>query len=222
MQLASAIEHTLLKPEASDSAVERLCDEAEAHGFCGVCVNPMHVARVAKRLAVSANAPRVVTVVGFPLGSQQPEIDAQCARRCLDDGAQELDMVISAGAALSGDLDYVSRQVEILREVTRGAVLKVILETGHFSATQLEAVALAALKGAPDFLKTSTGFGPRGASVEDVLLMSRLAGDACGVKASGGIRDTKTASAMLQAGATRIGTSCGVAIVSGEAQPSGY
>ena len=222
MQLASSIEHTLLKPEASYAAVEQLCDEAANYGLFGVCVNPVHVARAARRLVQSASSAKVVTVVGFPLGSQLPESDAECARRCLDEGAREVDMVISVGAALSGDLDYVSRQVDSLREVTNGATLKVIVETGYFSMEQLELVALAALKGAPDFLKTSTGFGPRGASVEDVCLLSRLGGDSCRVKASGGIRDATSASAMLQAGASRIGTSCGVAIVSGEVSSSVY
>lgn len=222
MTLASAIEHTLLKQEASYSAVARLCDEAVEHGFFGVCVNPAHVERVASRLSSAQDAPRLVTVVGFPLGGQQPEVDAECARRSLGEGAQEVDMVISVSAAISGDLDYLSRQVDCVREATDGAVLKVILETGHFRPERLRQVALAALKASPDFLKTSTGFGPRGATTEDVRLLSRLCGSTRGVKASGGIRDAGTAKEMLGAGATRLGTSNGVAIVSGALSSSTY
>jgi deoxyribose-phosphate aldolase len=156
----------------------------------------------------------VVSVVGFPLGGSLPAAQADEAERVLALGADEIDMVIPLGLALAGELGEVTRAVEVVRNATRGKVLKAILETGLFGPSELESVARAALAGAPDFLKTSTGFGPRGASVEDVECLVRCSSGQAQVKASGGIRTASQARALLQAGATRLGTSAGVAIVS--------
>ena len=211
--LAAAIEHTLLRATATPDEIRRLCAEARIHGFCGVCVNPRFVALAARELADVP--PRVVTVVAFPLGASVPEVAAFEAQRAIADGADELDLVIPIGEALGGDLEAVARAVGTVREATRGATLKVILETGCFTESQLDAVARAALCAAPDFLKTSTGFGPRGASVEDVRTLVALGAGRTQVKAAGGIRSAADARALLAAGATRLGTSSGVALVAG-------
>jgi len=213
-RLARAIEHTLLRASATPADVERLAREAIEHGFVGVCVNPLHAARV--RALLGGSRVRVVCPVGFPLGASVPEVVAREAERALADGADEIDMVIPLGLALGGLLDAVTEAVATVRLVVGTHVLKAILETGLFDRAALEAVARAALAGRPDFLKTSTGFGPRGATVEDVELLVRWSSGQAGVKASGGIRTTREAEALLAAGATRLGTSAGVAIVAGE------
>lgn len=218
-RVAAAIEHTQLKPEAPPSAIDRLCEEAVAHRFLGVCVNPTFVKRAAAN--VSESDVLVVSVVGFPLGASTPAAVAFEAERALADGAREIDMVIPVGRALAGELDAVESAVRTVRTATEGAALKVILETGHFAVEALPDVAGAALGGGADFLKTSTGFGPRGASVEDVRLLRTIAPESVGVKAAGGIRDLAGAIAMLDAGANRLGTSRGVDLVAGK-EGSGY
>jgi deoxyribose-phosphate aldolase len=213
-RLARAIEHTLLRASATPAAVVRLAGEAIEHGFVGVCVNPVHAARA--RALVLGSRVRVVCTVGFPLGASVPEVVAREAERALADGADEIDMVIPLGLALAGELRVVSEAVATVRSAVGTHALKAILETGLFDRSALEAVARAALDGGPDFLKTSTGFGPRGATVEDVELLVRWSCGQAQVKASGGIRTTREAEALLAAGATRLGTSAGVAIVTGE------
>jgi deoxyribose-phosphate aldolase len=213
MDLASAIEHTLLRAEATPEAIERLCREATAHHFQGVCVNPVFVRRAVSTLLGSSV--RVVTVVGFPLGASAPEALAFEARTAIEHGAHEVDMVIPIGLALAGSWRDVTAHVSKVRAATTGSVLKVILETGHFDEAALHRCAEAVLEAAPDFLKTSTGFGPRGASIRDIEIFKTLCPPSVGIKASGGIRTRAAALAMLEAGATRIGTSNGVAIVTG-------
>ncbi|MFN3368954.1 MAG: deoxyribose-phosphate aldolase, partial [Thermus sp.] len=159
---------------------------------------------------------RLVTVVGFPRGYQAKEVKALEAALALAQGADEVDMVIHLGRASAGDYAYIEEEVRAVRQAAPKAVLKVILETGHFAPEALGSLAEAAIRGGADFLKTSTGFGPRGASLEDVELLVRVARGRAQVKAAGGIRDREAAIKLLEAGATRLGTSSGVALVKGE------
>ncbi len=213
LELARYIDHTLLKPEATEADVRRLVREALDHYFYAVCVNPRFVPLV---MAEKGDAPlKVAAVVGFPLGANASPIKAAEVALAVAQGAEEIDMVIPIGAAKAGDLAAVEADVRAVREAAPGAVLKVILETGFFTPEELRPLAEVALRGGADFLKTSTGFGPRGASLEDVRLLKAVAGDRAEVKASGGIRDRETAWAMIEAGASRIGTSSGVKLVGG-------
>ena len=210
-RLAGYIDHTLLKPDATPADIDRLVEEALENYLYAVCVNPAFVPRV---MAKKGDAPlRVAAVVGFPLGANAPEIKAQEAALAVAQGADEIDMVIPIGRARAGDLAAVEAEVRAVRRAVPGAVLKVILETGFFTPEEIRALAEAAIKGGADFLKTSTGFGPRGATLEDVRLLREVAGDRAKVKASGGIRDKKTAWAMIEAGSDRIGASSGVKLV---------
>jgi deoxyribose-phosphate aldolase len=211
-RLSQTIEHTLLGATTTPAMVARLCAEAIEYGFLAVCVPPIQVARAKSELRLSQV--RVVSVVGFPLGGSLPGAVADEAERVLTLGADEIDMVIPLGLALGGELEAVTLAVAAVRSAARGKILKAIVETGLFGPSELEAVARATLAGAPDFLKTSTGFGPRGASVEDVERLVRWSSGQAQVKASGGIRTAQQARALLAAGATRLGTSSGVAIVS--------
>lgn len=208
-----AIEHTRLKADTTPKDIEQLCREAVENGFGGVCVNPMYVPQVSKFLAGSPVA--VVTVVGFPLGASSLRADCAEAEWTIEQGAREVDMVIPIGLALSGDYAAVARHVAGVRKATQGAVLKVILECGFFDTEALRNVCRAAAEAAPDYLKTATGFGPRGATVDDVTLLSEVAtrsSSTMRVKASGGVRSLADARRLMAAGAARLGTSSGVAI----------
>ncbi len=209
--LASAIEHTLLRASATPAEVDQLCDEARQYGFHGVCVNPAYVSRACGRLAGSAV--RVVTVAAFPLGASVAEVAAREAEQAVVDGAHEIDLVAPLGLARAGDLQSVTRFVRGVRAVVPRVTLKVILETGYFPGGALEEVARAVLDAQPDFLKTCTGFGPRGATLRDVERLVTVSRGRAEVKAAGGIQTAEQARAMLAAGASRIGTSRGVAIV---------
>ncbi len=212
-ELAGFIDHTLLKPEATPAQIERLVEEALEHYFYAVCVNPRFVPLVR---AKKGDAPlRVAAVVGFPLGANQSQVKAAEAALAVAQGADEIDMVIPIGAAKAGDLGAVEADVRAVREAAPGAVLKAILETGFFTPEELRPLAEAAIRGGADFLKTSTGFGPRGASLADVRLLKGVAAGRAKVKAAGGIRTREDAWAMIQAGADRIGTSSGVRLVAG-------
>ncbi len=211
LELASYIDHTLLKPEATEEDIRRLVREALEHYFYAVCVHPRFIPLVMEE---KGDAPlKVAAVVGFPLGANASGIKAAEAALAVAQGADEIDMVIPIGAARAGAFEAVYEDVLAVREAVPGARLKVILETGLLSEEAIEGAARAALQAGADCLKTSTGFGPRGASLEDVRLLRAIAGEKAGVKASGGIRDRKTAWAMIEAGATRIGTSSGVQLV---------
>ena len=214
--IARRIDHTLLRPEATASEVDRHCHEALEHGFAAVCVHGLWVARCAALLGGSDV--RVASVVGFPLGCAAPEAKRFEARLALEHGAREIDLMIALGALKSGDLDLVRRDVEgiVVACRERGAIVKLILETASLSRAEKETACAAAVACGVDFVKTSTGFGAAGATTDDVALLRRLVGPAIGVKASGGIRDLATARAMLRAGATRIGTSSSVRIVEEE------
>jgi deoxyribose-phosphate aldolase len=209
------VDHTLLKPNATQEEVGKLCEEAKAYCFASVCVNPSYVPLCAKLLAGSGV--KVCTVVGFPLGSTTPTVKAIEARDAIANGADEIDMVINVGALKSGNDTAVFDDIRAVREATRGKVLKVILETSLLSNEEKVRACAMSKKAGADFVKTSTGFGGGGATVEDIRLMRNAVGPAMGVKASGGIRDAKAAEAMIAAGATRLGTSASVAIVTDSA-----
>jgi deoxyribose-phosphate aldolase len=212
-QLAALVDHTLLKPEATDADVVALVAEGTELGVYAVCVSPSMVPTAVKASgAAEAGGVRVAAVAGFPSGKHVSEVKALEAARAVASGASEIDMVIDVGAALAGDIDAVRRDIEAVRAATAGAVLKVIAESavllGHASPGTLADVCRAAEDAGADFVKTSTGFHPAGgASVRAVALMSETVGGRLGVKASGGIRTPADAVAMLDAGATRLGLS---------------
>jgi deoxyribose-phosphate aldolase len=212
--VASLIDHTLLKPDAIKAAVETLCREAKEFGFATVVVNPCNV-KLASSLLERTNV-KVCTVAGFPLGASKKEVKAYEARRAILDGAREIDMVMNVGALKSQDYRVVEEDMRAVRETCgRSVVTKVILETALLTSEEKIRACEIAKKSGMDFVKTSTGFGPGGATVEDVKLMRSVVGERMGVKAAGGIRDADTAARMIEAGATRIGASASVKIVSG-------
>lgn len=218
--LARFIDHTLLAPNATAARIDRLCDEAREHGFFAVCVQGVWVARCAARLAGSGVI--VAAVAGFPLGGSATRIKVAEAEAASEDGAREIDVVIQIGALVGGDDEFVLRDVRAVAEAcrARGARLKAILETALLDDEQkVRAAELCAAAGA-QFVKTSTGFAAAGANVHDIALLARTVSPALGVKASGGIRDARTARALLAAGATRLGTSASCAIVREDDQRS--
>ncbi|MDD2202121.1 MAG: deoxyribose-phosphate aldolase [Firmicutes bacterium] len=206
------IDHTLLKPDATRHQIERLCEEAVTYGFASVCVNPCHCGLAYELLKASDVA--VCTVIGFPLGATTPLVKAVEARDAIASGASEVDMVINVGALKAGEFDRVLYDIQSVVDAARGrALVKVILETGLLTDEEKVQACTIAKRAGADFVKTSTGFGHGGATVEDVALMRRTVGAEMGVKASGGVRDAATARAMVEAGASRIGASAGVKIV---------
>jgi deoxyribose-phosphate aldolase len=215
--LARAIDHTLLRPEATLAEVHRLIAEAAEHGFASVCLPPVHVSLAAAGLA--GTAVHAGTVVGFPFGYVHPEVRLAESRRAVADGAEELDTVLDLSWFKSGEdrrvLDDLAGWVAGMRAERAGLVLKVILETALLTDEEKARGARLVVAAGADFVKTSTGFAKGGATVEDVQLLARAVAGRIGVKASGGIRDAATARALLAAGATRLGTSSGVAIVRG-------
>lgn len=213
--LAGFIDHTVLKPEACPADIEKLCREAAEFNFAAVCIAPCYVATAAKLL--KETAVKVCTVVGFPLGYQTSAAKAFEAREAVFAGAQEVDMVINIGALKNGQHSFVGEEirqvVQAVKEAAADGLVKVIIETCYLDhAEKVKACQLAKEAGA-DFVKTSTGFGPSGAAVEDVRLMRETIGATMGIKAAGGIRNREQALAMIKAGADRIGTSSGVQIV---------
>lgn len=219
--LARFIDHTLLRPDASPEEIDTLCDEAVEHRFFSVCLNPCWAARASRKLRGSGV--KVASVVGFPLGANTPEIKSMEARRALRDGAREIDMVINIGALKGGDHDLVRKDIAGVSDACRevGALNKVIIETAYLSDEEKVVACRLAVSGRAHFVKTSTGFGPGGATVFDVALMREVVGAKVGVKAAGGIHTADEVREMITAGATRIGASAGVRIVSGEEGESG-
>ncbi len=213
-ELAAVLDHTLLKPEATPTDIDRLCAEAIEYRMHAVCVNPVYVPRAAKMLATSST--HICTVVGFPLGATRSEIKAEEARRAIGDGAEEIDMVLFIGGLKAGLFDEVRRDIETVTSVCHSAkaLCKVILENCLLTQSEKERACDLCAEAGADFVKTSTGLNRAGATVEDVRLMSRrVALRGLGVKAAGGIRTRAAALAMLNAGATRIGSSNSVAIL---------
>ena len=211
--VAGMIDHTLLRPDATRGDIERLCREAAHHGFVTVCVNPAWVVFAARLLG---NAPTLVcSVVGFPLGATTPDVKQYEARRAIYDGAAEIDLVINIGALKSGDLRLVERDIEAVVAACQecGVRSKVIIEAALLSDDEKVTACTLAKAAAADYVKTSTGFGPHGATVADVTLMRRVVGTEMGVKAAGGVGDYQAMKALVEAGATRIGASAGVKIL---------
>lgn len=209
--IASMIDHTLLKPEATPAQIEKLCAEAAEYHFASVCVNPVYIPLAARLL--KGTGVKVCCVVGFPLGAIAPEQKAAEAASCAAMGAEELDMVIHVGAAKAGDWALVQRDIEGVVKAAAGHTVKVIIETCLLTDEEKVKACEAAKAAGADFVKTSTGFSTGGATTHDIALMRKTVGPEMGVKASGGIRDYETAMAMIEAGANRIGASAGIAIV---------
>ena len=212
-QLAGMIDHTFLKPFGTAENIEKLCDEARKYEFAMVAINPAEVETCVKLL--EGSPVRVGAAIGFPLGQTTTECKAFETRDAIAKGATEIDTVINVRALQKGRLDIVKKEIEEMVAICRpaGVICKVILETCYLSDAEKETVCRIAKEAGVDFVKTSTGFGTAGATVEDVALMRRVVGPEIGVKAAGGIRDLDTALAMIKAGATRIGTYSGVTIV---------
>ncbi len=211
--IASLIDHTLLKPEATAADIQKLCTEARHYGFASVCVNPLWVSMAARELARSPV--KGCTVIGFPLGANTIDVKSFEAGLAMSEGAQELDMVLNVGALRGGDPDAVREDIAAVVETAHagGAIVKVILETALLTDEQKIAACLLPKEACADFVKTSTGFGAAGATVEDVALMRRTVGPEMGVKASGGIRSLDDLHRMVTAGATRVGASASVRII---------
>jgi len=218
--IAQYIDHTLLKPEATAADIEKLCREAMEHRFWSVCVNG---SRVAQAYALVENSGvKVACTVGFPLGAMTTDAKRLEVEAAIDDGAQEIDVVLNIGRLKDGDAAYVLRELRDLVEAADERTVKVILETCLLTREEkIRACGLVVESGA-HFVKTSTGFSTGGATTHDIQLMRECVGEKFGVKASGGIRDATVAQGMIQAGATRLGTSAGVAIVKGLAGSGSY
>ena len=218
--LAQLIDHTLLRPEATDEQLRKVCGEARQHGFKTVCVNSCNVRLVAQELSGSSVLP--IAVVGFPLGAQNPDAKAYETRQAIRDGAREIDMVINIGALKSTRYAEVLEDTAAVVQAAAPAPVKVILETSQLSEEEkVIACALSKAAGAA-FVKTSTGFDKAGATVEDITLMRRIVGPELGVKASGGVRSKADVEAMVRAGATRVGASSSVTIVTGGTASGSY
>ncbi|MCE5211168.1 MAG: deoxyribose-phosphate aldolase [Deltaproteobacteria bacterium] len=212
MKLSEYIDHTLLRPEARPDQIVRLCREAREYSFKSVCVNPCHTALVKKELAGSPVLTCVV--IGFPLGAAATSVKVFEARTAIEDGADEIDMVINIGSLKDNNLAFVEADIRAVVEVSRGKVLvKVIIECCLLTDAEKIAACECIVRTGADYVKTSTGFSTGGATVADVALLRKTVGDKAGVKASGGIRDYATAKAMIEAGASRIGASAGIEIM---------
>ncbi|MBG9944483.1 deoxyribose-phosphate aldolase [Brevibacillus formosus] len=221
MNMNKYIDHTLLKPDATQEMIDKLCAEAREHDFMSVCVNPFWVKRSAELLAGSDV--KVCTVIGFPLGASTIESKAAETRDAIANGATEVDMVLNVGALKSGDLETVKKDIAAVKQAAGDILLKVILETCLLTEEEKVVACKLSVEAGADYVKTSTGFSTGGATVEDIALMRKTVGPNVGVKASGGVRDGETAVAMIEAGASRIGTSSGVSIVTGaKTTGSGY
>jgi deoxyribose-phosphate aldolase len=212
-EIASLIDHTLLKPEADRGDVRRVCEEALRYGFASVCVNPWNVIQVAELLRGSKSA--VCTVAGFPLGATLRAVKVYEAQKAIELGASEIDMVMNIGALKSGEQSAMEDDIHGVVEACHGggAICKVILECALLTNDEKVRACQSAKNAGADFVKTSTGFGPGGATVEDVRLMRTAAGGGMGVKAAGGIRTFEDLKKMVEAGATRIGASASVTIM---------
>ncbi|MFW5711298.1 MAG: deoxyribose-phosphate aldolase [Spirochaetota bacterium] len=210
-RLAKMIDHTNLKPTATEADIRKICAEARDYGFASVCANPVHVPLLKQELEGSRVL--VCCVVGFPLGANAKEIKAAETRQAVSEGADEVDMVINIGALKAGQTDTVREDIAAVVEAASGKTVKVIIETCYLSDEEKRTACKCAMEAAAHFVKTSTGFGSGGATVEDVKLMRAVVGDKLQVKASGGIRTLEDAEAMIAAGADRIGASAGITIV---------
>ena len=214
MEINRMIDHTLLKADATVAAITKLCNEALEYHFASVCVNPGFVPLAAKMLKGSDS--KVCTVIGFPLGATLPEAKADEASLAVKAGAEEVDMVLNVSMAKEHDYDYIANEVALVKKACDGRLLKVILETCLLTDEEIIECSKASVKGGADFVKTSTGFSKGGATAHAVSIMRQTVGPNIGVKASGGIHSYAEALEMVNAGASRIGASCGVEIVNGK------
>ncbi|WP_027725401.1 deoxyribose-phosphate aldolase [Tuberibacillus calidus] len=221
MNLAGYIDHTLLRADATKSEIKKLTDEAKQYGFKSVCVNPTWVSYAKQQLADSDV--KVCTVIGFPLGATTSEVKAFETKNAIENGASEVDMVINIGALKDHDDELVLNDIKaVVAQAAGQALVKVIIETSLLTEEEKVRACELAVKAGADFVKTSTGFSTGGATVEDVALMRKTVGDQAGVKASGGVRSYNDMMKMIEAGATRIGTSSGVKIMEGGKGSSSY
>ncbi len=216
--LAAAIEQSVLKPTATEADVLGACREAAAHGFHGVCVNPIHTAwaRAAADSMGHAAKIKIITVIAFPLGGATPAAKVYEAMKAAQGGSDELDIVMAVPLAMEGNWRGVEKDIADVIAATPGLVHKVIIETAYLKGlAEMEQAALASLRAGASFVKTSTGYSPKGATVQDVAALKKILGARAGIKAAGGIRTAEAATELLRAGATRIGTSSGVQIMEG-------
>ena len=214
MNLAKYIDHTILKPDVRQEDVLKVCQEAKEHKFFSVCVNPYYVSLV--KDALEGSDVKVTSVIGFPLGANTSEIKALETKKALEDGANEIDMVINVSALKDQRYDYVLKDIQSVVNALEGkGILKVILETCLLTKEEIVKACELSKEAGAHFVKTSTGFSSGGATVEDVALMRKTVGPEMGVKASGGVRNAEDAKAVIEAGATRIGASSSVLIVTG-------
>ena len=221
-KLTSLIDHTLLKADAREDQVTTLVEEAKEYKFASVCVNPTWVKKCAEMLKDTPEV-KVCTVIGFPLGANTPEVKAFETTNAIENGADEVDMVINIGAMKDGRYDEVEADIKAVVDAAKGKALgKVIIETCLLTKEEIEKACQLAVSAGTDYVKTSTGFSTGGATVEDIALMRKTVGPEIGVKASGGVRSLEDAKAMTEAGATRIGASSGVSIAKGETASTDY
>lgn len=209
--IAAIIDHTLLKADATEKDILKCCEEGKKYGFASVCIQPCYVKLAAE--ALKGSGVKVATVVGFPLGANLTSVKAFEAARAVEDGADELDMVLNIGALKQGNVKYVEEDIKAVVKAADGAVVKVILETCYLTDEEKVLACKLSKNAGAHFVKTSTGLAGGGATVEDVALMRRTVGQDLGVKAAGGIRTLESFKAMVDAGANRIGTSSGVKIL---------
>lgn len=214
MSIAKLIDHTILSPDARLEDIKRICSEAKEYGFASVCINPNYVSLAAELL--EGSDVKVCTVIGFPLGANTVKVKACEAYEAVENGADEIDMVLNITMAKEHDWKYIEEEVAAVKDACNGRLLKVILETCFLTKEEIREASLASMRGHADFVKTSTGFGKGGAKVEDIRIMREAVGPNKGVKASGGIHNYEEAKAMVDAGASRIGASKSIEIVKGE------
>lgn len=220
MKLNKYIDHTLLKPTATKNHIIELCNQAKAYNFFSVCVNSCYVA-LAKSCLQESDI-KVCSVIGFPLGAMSTKAKVEEAKAALNNGADEIDMVINIGLLKSKDFDGVWKDIESVKNMMPNKTLKVILETCYLEEIEIIKASELAIQSGADFIKTSTGFGTGGATINDVKLMKSVANNKAKIKASGGIKDAKTALEYINLGVERLGTSSGIAIVTGKTSNSNY
>jgi deoxyribose-phosphate aldolase len=219
-ELAHIIDHTLLRPDATLSEIQTLCTEAKEHHFFSVCINPYWISTV--QPVLQGSGVKICTVIGFPLGATLPQAKAHETRHVINAGADEVDMVMNIGAAREGHWNFIEHEVHEVVSQSDGRIVKVILETCLLEPEQIIAACQACQRGGASFVKTSTGFSKSGATVDTVQLMKKTVGDRLGIKASGGIRNREEALALIEAGASRLGTSSGIALLSGKHSEKSY
>lgn len=221
-KIANMIDHTVLKAFSTKEDVIKICKEAKENGFFSVCINPTHIELVKKEL--EGSEVKVCTVIGFPLGANTPEVKAFETKDAIAKGADEVDMVINIGALKDKNYDLVYKDIKaVVDAADKKALVKVIIETCYLTDEEKKIACELAVKAGTDYVKTSTGFGTGGSTPEDIKLMRETVGTEIGVKASGGVRNTNDAIAVIEAGASRIGASASVAIINGEdVAGSGY